>query len=212
MRVRVRGSDNMGISTSCARRSSTGSPATHPCCAAPHTMAYRIPSYFHQMFSCQAVMMARSSFGTMVGVRIDLAPCIVSAVAVSAITVILLPNIMSHSLSSLHNRRHWLQVSPQFYPTHDRRVCSLDRRLPMSQITVQHTPITCSFQEEISRAQPGSLDSEAGIYAAVFDHSGRYVGYHGTLMWCGRLFASYVRFLAWIHVGGAVIKGAIVAA
>lgn len=31
------------------------------------------------------------------------------------------------------------------------------------------------FQDEVTKVQPGSLDSEAGIYASTFDHTGLYV-------------------------------------
>jgi pleiotropic regulator 1 len=31
------------------------------------------------------------------------------------------------------------------------------------------------FQEEVTKVQPGSLDSEAGIYATTFDKTGLYV-------------------------------------
>lgn len=37
------------------------------------------------------------------------------------------------------------------------------------------------FQSDVTKAQPGSLDSEAGIYASTFDKTGLYVACHVCL-------------------------------
>jgi pleiotropic regulator 1 len=46
------------------------------------------------------------------------------------------------------------------------------------------------FQEEVTKAQPGSLDSEAGIYASTFDKTGLYVLLRNFCHFVGRWLKS----------------------